>query len=191
MYKLCKSEQAALRQRELERHLLAMMKTTRFEDISVSDLCIQTGVSRKAFYRYFSGKEGALYALIDHTLWELESFPFEGNQLDMNAYRKKILWFLQFWQDKKPLLTALDNSGINEILIKRMIVYAMSGSGAMQYLIPYFAPEVQEYALTFGISGLMSMIFIWHRSGYQQTPEQMAEIAFTLLTKPLFSDKRM
>ena len=39
MYKLCKSEQSALRQREMEQQLLKMMETTRFEDITISDLC--------------------------------------------------------------------------------------------------------------------------------------------------------
>ena len=39
MYKLCKPEQSAQRQRQLERGLLEMMKHHRFEEISVSDLC--------------------------------------------------------------------------------------------------------------------------------------------------------
>ena len=41
MYKLCKTEQSAARQRELEEGLLKAMQNTRYEDISVSDLCDQ------------------------------------------------------------------------------------------------------------------------------------------------------
>ena len=74
MYKLCKTEQSAARQRRLEQGLLQAMQTQQYEDISISDLCDQMGVPRKSFYRYFSGKDGALHALIDHTMISYESF---------------------------------------------------------------------------------------------------------------------
>ena len=68
MYKVCKTEQSARRQRQLEQGLLEMMQHSRYEDISVSDLCDYLEVPRKSFYRYFSSKDGALYALLDHTM---------------------------------------------------------------------------------------------------------------------------
>ena len=72
MYKLCKTEQSAQRQRQLEEGLLAAMKTKRYEEITISDLCEQMDIPRKSFYRYFSSKDGALHALIDHTLLDFE-----------------------------------------------------------------------------------------------------------------------
>ena len=186
MYKLCKSEHSALRQREMEQQLLKMMGTVRYEDITVSDLCTQAGFSRKAFYRYFSGKEGALYALIDHTLWELDSFPFTENT-GRNASREKVVWFFQFWKNQKPLLDALDFSGISELLMKRMLVYAMSGPGVIRHFLTYRNSNLaaEEYAMTFGVCGLASIAFEWHRRGYQQSPEEIGQIALVLLTKPL------
>ncbi len=74
MYKLCKTEQSAARQKELEQGLMELMTVTRYEDISVSDLCLELNIPRKAFYRYFSSKDGALHGLIDHTLLGFEGF---------------------------------------------------------------------------------------------------------------------
>ena len=68
MYKLCKTEYSVRRQRQIEEALLETMETSRYEDISVSDLCARLGIPRKSFYRYFSSKDGALFALIDHRL---------------------------------------------------------------------------------------------------------------------------
>ena len=51
MYKLCKTEQSAQRQRSLEEGLLTAMKTKRYEEITISDLCSQMGIPRKSFYR--------------------------------------------------------------------------------------------------------------------------------------------
>ena len=51
MYKLCKTEQSAGRQRELEQGLLHLMLKNRYEDISVSDLCNFMKIPRNSFYR--------------------------------------------------------------------------------------------------------------------------------------------
>ena len=185
MYKMCKSEQSALRQRGLEQHLLKMMENARFDEITVSDLCSRAEVSRKVFYRYFSGKEGALYALIDHILCELESFPFDEMHSDLDSCCEKMTWFFQFWHHHELLLAALDNSGISEILTKRVIVYASTNPGIIQPFLPYGDGNLQEYGTTFCVYGIMAMIFDWHRSGYRQSPRQMAEITVKLLTKPL------
>lgn len=189
MYKLCKSEQSAIRQRELEQHLLIMMETLRLDEISVSDLCAQAGISRKVFYRYFSGKEGALYALIDHTLLELENFPYTGEQYDENGYKKNLAWFFRFWQAQKPLLDALARSGASETLVKRVISYALTDAGAIRVILPSCEADIREYAITFSACGFMSMVLTWHRSDFQLSPDQMAEIAVPLLTKPLLQQK--
>lgn len=185
MYKLCRSEQSAMRQRELEQHLLKMMETLRLDEISVSDLCAQAGISRKVFYRYFSGKEGALYALIDHTLLELENFPYSGKHRGEDSYKKNLAWFFRFWQEQKPLLDAIVRSGASETLFKRVISYALTDAGATRIFLPSCEADNREYAVTFSACGFMSIVLTWHRTDFQLSPEQMAEIAVPLLTKPL------
>ena len=81
MYKLCKSEQSAARQRWLEQGLLQEMLLRRYEDISISDLCARLQIPRKSFYRYFTNKDGALFALIDligltlsYMFWQLSGY---------------------------------------------------------------------------------------------------------------------
>ena len=189
MYKLCKSEQSVIRQRELEQQLLTIMENLRLDEITVSDFCTQTGISRKVFYRYFSGKEGALYALIDHTLLEMENSPHTGKSHGEIGYQKKLACFFQFWQGQKRLLDALVRSGVTEILMERVIDYALSDAGAVREFLPCCDADVREYATTFSICGFMSMVLFWHRTDFEMSPEQMAEIALPLLTKPLIQLK--
>ena len=85
MYKLCVSEQSAQRQRELEAGLLELMQTRSYEDITVSDLCDHLEIPRKAFYRYFSGKDGALHALLDHTLLEYPQLDSPGSEQEIRS----------------------------------------------------------------------------------------------------------
>lgn len=185
MYKLCKSEQSALRQRELEQQLLTMMNSVRYEDISVSDFCIHAGISRKAFYRYFSSKDGALHALIDHTLLEVASFPSALRLGSGKAQHRELVRFFRFWLDHRPLLDVLERNGISGILVTRTIDYVMSDVVATEKFLPHDTATIRQFATTFGVCGFMSMVLSWHHSGYRSTPEEMAQIASFMLTTPL------
>ena len=185
MYKLCKTEQSAQRQRSLEEGLLAAMKTKRYEEITISDLCSQMGIPRKSFYRYFSSKDGALYALIDHTLLDFEQQTgiLTGDALGNVAW--DLRHFFAFWQERRQLLDALERSGLSGVLVQRAISQAQN-----EYTMPRYQtnPEIrriQSHAITFCICGIMSMVTRWHRSGYAESPAELSQIAATLLTRPL------
>lgn len=185
MYKLCKSEQAARRQRELEKGLLQVMSTTPFAEISVSDLCQQLGIPRKSFYRYFSCKDGALQALIDHTLTEYEEF-----RSGRYCAERNLLWDLEtyflFWQEKKPLLDVLAKNGISGMLFERSLQYAAAESVVPSRLLSSDLQRIRRHATSFAVSGLLTMMLDWYRGGYQETPAQLAAIAAQLITRPLF-----
>ena len=187
MYKLCKTEQSAQRQRELERGLLAAMSSRQYEEISISDLCEHMGIPRKSFYRYFSSKDGALHALIDHTLLDYETFPTVRKNEEKRTAQTDLERFFRFWQEQKPLLDALERSGISGVLVTRSIDHALSDVGTPSRFLPQSEKEVRKQAVSFGVCGLMSMVLSWHHDGYPLPADRMAEMAVQLLTKPLFS----
>ena len=71
---------------ELENGLLKYMLHHDYESINVSDFCDALAIPRKSFYRYFTNKDGALYALVDHTLMDFTKEFFTGEaKMDLNA----------------------------------------------------------------------------------------------------------
>lgn len=186
MYKMCKTEQSAQRQRQLEQGLLKAMSQHHYDEISVSDLCEQIGIPRKSFYRYFSGKDGALHALIDHTLLEYEGFTVSLNDGKPRSYQKDLERFFLFWRQQKPLLDALARSSLSGVLIERAIDHALSEVGSPRRYLLHHAPEYRAHATMFGVCGLMSIVVGWHGDNYFQDPQQMAQIAVKLVTEPLF-----
>ena len=188
MYKLCKTEQSAARQRELEMGLLEVMGSRHYEQITVSDLCDWMQVPRKSFYRYFSGKDGALHALIDHTLMEYDRHS--GWLLSgANATRKELEGLFQFWLEQKKLLDALKRSGLSGLLIERAIRNALELAGLSRRDEQRPAVTEAEHKAVFVACGLMSMIVQWHHSGYALSVRQMASIAAGILTKPILTEK--
>lgn len=182
MYKLCKTEQSALRQRELERMLAAMMLEHRYEDITVSEFCSYAGIPRKAFYRYFSSKEGALFALIDHCLMEYEGFRRPTGFMDREALQKMEQYFT-FWKDQKLILDALAVNGLTAVLLERAILSLETLT--VNRRIPADRDPVQWKTLSFLTSGVLIMTTNWHRDGFRESPREMAELVCTMLSAPL------
>ena len=186
MYKLCKTEQSARRQRQLEEGLMAAMQNTRYEDISVSDLCQQMDIPRKSFYRYFSGKDGALHGLLDHTLMEFEAFNEPYQPGEPRTLQRDLERFFLFWMRHRKLLDVLTRNGLYGVLTERAIDYAISAVVFPGRFIPGESREMQNHVVVFGICGLMTMMIRWHLDGYKDGVQDMAKVASRLLTQPLF-----
>ena len=184
MYKVCITEQSARRQRELEAGLLAAMQTRQYEDISVSDLCDMMNVPRKSFYRYFSSKDGALYALIDHTMMDFTG-EFFSSELPANI--GTLERFFQFWKQQEPLLDALRRSSLSGILVQRCVFKAANEDLVSKKLFRQQGKKSQLYVVNFLVSGLISLVLQWHIDGFQETPRQLAEIAADILTRTLIN----
>ncbi len=185
MYKQCRTEQSSARQQKLIEGLLEAMLQQHYDEITVSSLCDRLQISRKSFYRYFSSKEGALAALIDHTLLESEIFSAERLLARGNALQQEMCRIFAFWLHKRRLLDALAYSGLSGVLIQRSIEHAITKTVYERRFLPMEEQFAQEYMLLFLVSGLMSMVIQWHHDGYPQSPEQMSEVALRLVSQPM------
>lgn len=184
MYKDCKTEQSAARQRALEQGLLEMMTKQKYDEISVSDLCDYLQIPRKSFYRYFSGKDGALHALLDHTMLEFYEDNYQRDRT--SSHLGDLEQFFVFWYDHKELMEALERSNLSGLLVERAASLAMR-----ERLIPgallNVDPKILQIVLSFPVSGLLSMVIQWHKQNYSLSPAEMNKIATALLTKPLIN----
>lgn len=182
MYKLCKTELSALRQRQIEDALLEMMLQHQYEDISVSDLCEKMEIPRKAFYRYFDSKDGCLHALLDHRLMEYEVQENKNQRVVKAEFQLDLDWFFTFWYNEKKLLDALTRSGLSGILVESTIRHSWE---ANIFEFPPYTPEYIKSSTAFIVCGLMSLVLQWHQDGYRQSSREMAETTWQLLSKPL------
>lgn len=184
MYKLCKTEQSARRQQEIEEGLLSMMQTRRYEEITVSDLCEKLSMPRKSFYRYFGSKEDTLYGLLDHRLMGYETKYARGTLQQKHGITLDLRWFFEFWLTQKDLLDALERSGLSGMLVQRAI-HNSRRAEVFAYAPDDYSKADVEMSTGFIVCGLMSIMLQWHHDGYCQSPREMAETAFRMLKRPL------
>ena len=174
MYKYCATEESVRRQRQLESCLQELMLTENYSQITISHICDRAGVSRKSFYRYFSSKDGCLYALLDHAIFDGASVYLPGptgTQSTRVAYER----FFSYWKEKAQLLEALDKNALSLLLAERMIAYTIREKQEFRYLLQTQRDESSERSI-FYISGIAGLILTWFRSGFSKSPAQMAAI---------------
>lgn len=183
MYKICKTEGSALRQRMLENTLLEAMGAKPYSKITISALCQQAGIPRKAFYRYFSTMDDALLALIDHTLAGCNGMTLMGWDGSDRFSVDTIECFFSYWLEQKPFLDALTANGFWPKLLERTIIFINRQKTGLEQpeIGEHYEQDLPEY---FVAAGLMSTVLRWYSHGYPSTPRRMAEAAAGLLAAP-------
>lgn len=190
MYKICKTEESAARQYQLEQGLLWAMLSEPYDRITISSLCTLLDIPRKTFYRYFPKKEDALIALIDHTLAgcnQMVVFAWEGKQEFRFEDQER---FFFYWRSQEPFLRALERNGFLPLLLDRSeaIVDRMKASQKRPGEQMDFARDQIDYAIA---SGLMTMVLRWHRFGYPCSAQEMARASADLLSSPKISISKL
>ena len=186
MYKICKTESSARRQKEIENCLLELMSIKRYEDITITELSEKMNMPRKAFYRYFDSKEDALYALIDHTMAEYSGFTVDKSRDSNRSLRRELEEYFKFWISKQYLLNALDRSGLVGTLIERNISYPVKDVIMLEKFLPDEDRDISESIFKFAFSGLVYTMINWYRDGFATSTQDMAKVACRMLREPLF-----
>lgn len=188
-YKRCIARQAAKRQKLVEECLLRSMADTPFNEISVSDLCQQTDISRTAFYRYFSSKEACLCALLDSTIMDFCLFdmtyyePIETT--DQTGFYQQIYKYVLYWTKQKALLDALVKNKLDYLLVERLTELVLHEVPSVIRWLGAENPQYANHRLLFAFSGIMTLILDWHTKGYPLSIAQMAQTLTQLLRIPL------
>ena len=176
MYKLCVTEKSAQNQALLEEAFLRLALRHNYDDITISDICREAGLSRKVYYRLFENKNDVLYALIDHTLGGFEAYAPE-----MEPLRR----FFSYWKEQKPLLDALDRSQCNALLMDRVVRFVLTyNPSSLTDVYPGLLAWNRDTQIFF-ISGLFGMMLDWHVRGFDSSVEEISHSLLKLLSEPL------
>lgn len=181
MYRKCVTEISVRHQRQVEQALLDLMEKMPYEEITVTALCQTAGITRRVFYHLFPGKTDALWALIDHTILESESWEPD--------VRDPALRFFLYWKEQKPLLDALQANQMAGLLLERMIESVMKEDYDLRYWLKRNGWEQERDIIVFHLSGVIGLVYRWYFSDFQESPEEMAQLLKKIMTIPLAGEK--
>lgn len=176
LYRKCITEKTAIGQKQITESLLQLMQIKPFSEITVTQLCRHAGVSRRMFYYLFTNLSGALYALIDRKILEVEI----GGE-------NRLADFFKYWKEQKVLLDTLEKNSMSGLLLERMIVRVLQEDyDVHNWLQNHGWKNHNRDLIVFGFTGLMGLVSSWYYSGYDRTPEEMAALIEDLMA-PYFT----
>lgn len=174
MYRKCVTEISEQHQKQVAESLLVLMQKIPFEEISVTQLCQAAGVTRRVFYHLFSNKTGALHALVDRRLLEIEGYDTGSGS--------ELVRFFCYWKEQKAFLDALSANGMSGLLLERMIHRVLTEDFDVHYWLRSRGwTENSRDIIVFGLSGLMGLVYRWYYSDFSQPPEELAALVERIL----------
>ena len=187
MYKLCKTEQSARRQKEIEQALFNALSKKSYENITITELCENLGMPRKTFYRYFDSKDDALYALIEHTMLDYPGFHAENTDTH-RTLKKELEQYFTFWQEKKQFLDIFNKNGMLSRITEVSLSFPIKDMVSLSKFLPDDNEVVRKKIFEFVVCGLTYQMISWYIEGFKISPADMATIACRMVSRPLFPD---
>ena len=154
MFKLCKTEESARRQREIEASLFELMHTKHYDDISITELCLRLNMPRKAFYRYFDSKDDAIRAFLLHTLSEYRGFDMSEKEMKNRSLRRELEMYFSFWQDHRDILITFERSGMLELVTELSVSFPIGERVSTARFLPDDSEHTRDMVFRFAFAGL-------------------------------------
>lgn len=174
MYRTCTTEKTAAQQHRTEQALRQLLHQQPYEQITVCQLCQRAGLSRKSFYRLFSGKEGVLCALIDHTLMEFITFP--SQPVREPELQPGLVRFFRYWKYNRDLLGILVRNGQLALLMERELLHVYADRATVRSFFGVEEHPDAKSMLMFYLSGIMGLLMYWYSTDFAASEEHMAHL---------------
>ena len=186
MYKLCKTEQSARRQRKIENTFYEMLQKKNYTDITITEVCINLKMPRKTFYRYFDSKDDVLFAMIEHTILDYMGFHKNVNNNSERTLKKEVYGFLNFWMEKKEFLDVFNRNGMLDKIIEVSVNLPISDIISLSKFLPDDSEWAQKKIFKFAVGGLTTAMLDWYKEGFKTNISDMVDLSCRILSRPLF-----
>ena len=190
MYKECKTDKSLQRRIKIEECLVSQMHVKDYEQIHVSDICRDAGISRNVFYRYFDTKADVLDAWLDRTLVFLDTPNYNHditNDLLVGGTRQ----FIRYWYEKREITGLLIRHNMFDTLVQKGVNMALNAPHVKQMLGMKDSSLAEYRSQLFASYGIIAIMCDWQKRGFKETEDEMIELINNLLLKPLYSPEKL
>ena len=178
MYRQCTTDKTTTQQETFQGALLHALQEHPYSNISITDLCAQTGLSRNIFYRLFDCKDDVLYSLLDQYFYAC------SHALHLSNKKEALSAIFSFWKKNRIILDILDKNQLGPLLSTRGTLCCQNPDFEITKLIKKEYQCYQVEILSFYTSAFAGLLFQWYHSGFARSVEEMADICYQMLSLP-------
>ena len=182
MYKNCKTDVSAQRQKHIAMCFLELVKESSFDDISITELCQRASVPRNSFYRYFANKEAILKYLLEYSLHETMTKVVQTYHA---AQEREMIFYLtnwlRFYKEHEKVWSLFDDK-----LHGMLLGYVINHYGSVLDPINKLDFRNQQTkGIIFYACGMQGILDVWRHFGYEQSEEEVAVQLYNVIRKPI------
>lgn len=170
------------RQKQIEDCLYENLLQKPYHSVSVSDLCKQVGISRKAFYNYYPSKDACFCAILDRAIRDsvLRLTP------DTNDPVQVYTAYLEYWKSQKPLFDIIVRNNLGYLFIQQSLHHVMTEERTLLDLLNTPVVKSDTDILSCCMSIQITLLIQWYSRGFDTPAREMAMKYLRLLYLPMF-----
>ena len=162
---------SAIRSRnEITKALLKLMQKHPYNEITVSQIVMETDLVRKTFYRNFNSKDDVLDSIINSAIIEYTDALIESDEDPLTV-------IFAFCEKNKKLLKLLHKNNMLYLLLLKLNETLPKISGTTDKEKNPFAKLMTglepDYLIAFNIGAVWNVIFKWVDRGMTDSPEKI------------------
>lgn len=123
-----KDKRSIATERAIKSCLLSALKERRFADLTVSEVCRTSGLTRATFYQHYGSLADVLDEILDDMTSEMGDVPLEmcescsgTNHAPKAVHEWRGMPFCHFYASRNPYQPLLEDNSIAERLIERIV----------------------------------------------------------------------
>ncbi len=167
-------------QREITEALISLMKEFPYDEISVKQILLESGLAKKTFYRNFESKDDVLISKIRSELRDYFGIV-DGGDVDV------LSTIFSFAEKNKELLLLLDRNDMLHVVLKCMNENIRSHTtGQVSCTNPFvqlFDGLDSEYLIALNIGAVWNVISFWVHGGMKERPDYVRETISQYITR--------
>ncbi|ADV04802.1 TetR/AcrR family transcriptional regulator [Staphylococcus pseudintermedius] len=175
--------------RRIVKAMIELLKTESFDEITIKQICAESGVHRSTFYAQFEDKYQLFDVLTTYHMAKYEklilytSKVFESYPLE-EAKARVIQTFRLLFKYMKRHQTFFTTIIVTQPQLKAIHQYLKFTRDAYEKLLNQL-PQLQQskYFINYTIGGELALIYSWLMQGCQESPDDMAQILYANIIK--------
>lgn len=158
--------------------MLELLKTKKYDGVSVTEVCEAAGVTRKTFYRHFEAKQAVIEAALDTMFFAMtKAFDFAETKS-----REIMLFAFEYLEKDRLLANVFLDCGLLDVISSKVIEYVEMAFDDTLHNVASFEPALAEYYHKFIADGMISLVRTWVADGFKQSAKTMAALTERLLS---------
>lgn len=169
--------------KRIEDALVKLMQDSPYENVSVTAICKEAGISRPTFYKNFNDKDEVISSVFGKAFDRAKDCFRAGESSEV---RDAVKLFIAQFDDKELSQRILSNGKLFELFQARLLESLNNETGSLAHAA--WPPERMEYLHAFYSGGLACLLLYWGRQDDSVSIEELGEIAANLVDGTVFAN---